>query len=255
MEVPFKASFEEAKSYDKAANIVLWISTCILVIAFVLQSISKELQPISELINAINCFFIVGFAVLEFVTNYFFFEASTQKRNDFVDNSFETAYAEENTSNYFTNDNVEKGMYKMAVNGFENSLFTYNIAKRMLKSLWMKNAIIAILFILLAVLGFNSAFVMLLQLTLPLLLIYQALKHTLFVTRIKRIFEGYRRLFQDLKDSNEKESKYPEMLLHVIEYESTLSWGSILLDSKIYDSLNPELSVKWDQIKLRYNIR
>ncbi len=254
MIIPFKNSFDNAKTYDKYANNVLYISTIIIIIAFILQVANENWKYISEILNSINCFFIVAFAVLEFITKSIFAEASSQKRYDYIDNSFETSFSEENSENYYSNDNIEKGIYKMAVNGFENSYFTYNIAKKMIKSLWIKNTLIAIIFIFLAIMGFNSAFVMILQLSLPLILLNQAIKHTVFVNRINKIYENYRRLFQDLKSNTNRELKNPEILINVIEYESTLSWGSILLDTTIYNELNDELSEKWEEMKLNYQI-
>jgi hypothetical protein len=254
MIVPFRASFDKAKWYDKFANICLWTSSGILVFSFLVQSISPEYKTISDNINGINCFFILAYALLSFITNNTFYNASTQKRYDFIDNSFETSFSEDLSINYFSNDNIENGIYKMAVNGFENSLFSYNIAKEMLSPLWTKNIFIGILFVSLAIAGFNSAFVMMLQLTLPLLLVNQAIKLTIFVSRMQNIHENYRRLFQNLKVEKNRDNKKPEILINVIEYEAALSWGCVLLDSKIYEKLNPSLSKKWEEIKKTYEI-
>ncbi len=108
--------------------------------------------------------------------------------------------------------------------------------------------------LLFAILGYNNAFILLIQLTLPILLLQQAIKHTLFVYRIKRVYENYRRLFNDLKDESDSKRKRPEIILNVLDYETTLTYGSILLDSKIYDKLNPSLSLKWNQMKSDYKI-
>ncbi|MCP4705234.1 MAG: hypothetical protein GY865_11540, partial [candidate division Zixibacteria bacterium] len=215
MMTPFKKTFDNAKSYDKYANICLWLSLIIMILPFVIQYINKDWKFISEIINAINCFFILSYAIFQLITDNISYEASTQKRIDFIDNSFETSFSEENSNGYYSNDDIEKGVYKMAINGFENSLFTYNIAKRMIKPLWMKNAIIGMLFAFLAIEGYNNAFIMLLQLSLPLLLLNQAIKHTLFVTRINKVYENYRRLFQDLKNNTNKEVKKPEIIINV----------------------------------------
>jgi len=255
MLIPFKNSFDNAKSYDQYANIVLYVSSLILVGTFMIKTINPAWEPISNIINSINCFFIVAYAVLKFITNNTFYEASIHKRFDFVDNSFDTTFSEENSRNYYSNDNIEKGIYKMAVNGFENCLFTYNIAKCMLKSLWLKNIIIALLFIFFGIFGYNNAFVLLIQLSLPLLLLNQAIMHTLFVSRIDKVFESYRRMFQDLKNNNNKDNKNPEIIINVIEYESTISTGCILLNSKIYNKLNTVLSEKWEAMKLKYEIK
>lgn len=251
---PYKGSFEQSKSFSKYAEISLWISTILLMVAYALKTINPDWINISELITNINCFFIVAFAILSFISEMIFYQASIQRREDFIDNSFETTIAENRSTEYYTNENIASGVYKMAVNGFENSLFTYNIANKMTALLWVKNIVFAILILSFAVFGYNGAFILLIQLTLPILLLQQAIKHTLFVYRMKRVFENYRRLFNDLKNINDSEVKSPEIILNVLDYETTLTNGSILLSSKLYDKLNPTLSTRWIELKHEYNI-
>ncbi len=251
---PYKGSFEQSKSFSSYAEITLWISTGLLIIAYLLKETNISWLYISEFILNINCFFIVAFAILSFISETVFYQASIQRREDFIDNSFETTLAENRSEEYYTNDSITSGIYKMAVNGFENSLFTYNIAKKMTTPLWLKNIGFAVLILTFSIFGYNSAFTLLIQLTLPILLLQQAIKHTLFVYRIKRVYENNRRLFNDLKNLNDSKHKRPEIILNVLDYETTLTYGSILLSSKIYDELNPTLSVKWEEIKQQYNI-
>ena len=125
----------------------------------------------------------------------------------------------------------------------------------MLKSLWFKNIVFITLFIFLALVGEKNAALLLIQLTLPLLLLNQSIKLSLYIYRIRRIYENYRRIFQDLNKINNKDYKNPEIIINVIEYESTLSWGGILLSTKKYNKLNPELSKKWEENKIKYGIK
>jgi len=251
---PYRGSFEQSKSFSKYSEITLWISTILLVIAFALKEFNADWSNISGVITNINCFFIVAFAVLSFISETIFYQASIQRREDFIDNSFETTLAENRSQEYYTNDNIASGIYKMAVNGFENSLFTYNIAKKMTAPLWLKNILFAVLILSFSIFGYSSAFTLLIQLTLPILLLQQAIKHTLFVYRIKRVFENNRRLFNDLKNLNDSKQKRPEIILNVLDYETTLTYGAILLNSKIYNEMNPSLSITWNEIKQEYNI-
>tara|TARA_R110002072_G_scaffold301548_1_gene481500 strand:+ start:1196 stop:1969 length:774 start_codon:yes stop_codon:yes gene_type:complete len=251
---PYKGSFEQSKSFNSYAEITLWVSSVLLVIAFIIKEINPNWSNVSEVITNINCFFIVAFAILSFISETIFYQASIQRREDFIDNSFETTLAENRSQEYYTNDNITSGIYKMAVNGFENSLFTYNIAKKMTAPLWFKNILFAILILTFSIFGYSSAFTLLIQLTLPILLLQQAIKHTLFVYRIKRVFENNRRLFNDLKNLNNSKHKRPEIILNVLDYETTLTYGAILLNSKIYDEMNPSLSVIWNKLKQEYNI-
>jgi general stress protein CsbA len=251
---PYKGSFDQAKVFNKYAQIALWISTLLIIIAFSLKTYNTNWFAISDLVSNINCFFIISYATLTFISEVIFYQASVQRREDFIDNSFNTTIAEDRSVEYYTNENIANGIYKMAVNGFENSLFTFNIASKMTSKLWIKNIIFAILILAFAVFGYNNAFVLLIQMTLPILLLQQAIKQTLFVYRIKRVFENYRRMFNDLKANLDSKHKRPEIILNVLEYETTITYGAILLDSKIYEKLDPELSIKWTDLKHEYKI-
>ena len=251
---PYFGSFEQSKSFNKYAELTLWISTILLIVAFILKAYNPNWSKYSELMSNINCFFIISYAILSFIADNIFYQASIQRREDFIDNSFKTTIAEQRSVDYYTNDNIVAGIYKMAVNGFENSLFTYNISNKMTTSLWIKNVVFAILILLFAIFGYNNAFILLIQLTLPILLLQQAIKHTLFVYRIKRVYENYRRLFNDLRNESDSKLKRPEILLNVLDYETTLTYGAILLDSDIYNKLNSDLSAKWNNMKTEYKI-
>lgn len=58
--------------------------------------------------------------------------AANERRKGFIDNSLGTKLLEKPVLNYYDNDSIEKGPYKMLVNCYENCFFTYNIIKVML---------------------------------------------------------------------------------------------------------------------------
>jgi len=252
--IPFRASFDQAKSFEKYSNIILLISTLILIINFLINSYYPKINEFASFLNNINCFFIIAYSILSFLKNFTFFDASSFRRYDFVDNSFQTKFGEKKSKEYYTNDTVEEGIYKMAVNSFENCLFSYNISKKMTFTLWVKNIIFAIVIIGFAIFGFNNILILLIQLTLPLFLLHDAIKLQVFVYRIKRTLENFRRLFNDLSNTSNIQQKEPEIILNVLDYETAIVSGAVLLDSKIYNQLNPELSTDWNRIKKEYSI-
>ena len=252
---PYSKVFEQSKCFYKYAELSLWISTILLGVIFVLDKCNIILKDDVILISSFNCFFVIYYAIISFISDFIFYQASIQRREDFIDNSFKTTLAEHRSDGYYSNDNINAGIYKMAVNGFENSLFTYKIASEMTLKLWIKTVLFVILFLIFAVYGCNNAFILVVQLTLPILLLQQAVKHTLFVYRIQRVFENYRGLFNALRNGSVSKQKIPEIIHIVLDYETTLTYGAIMLDSKIYNTLNPELSSEWNQIKLTYNIQ
>lgn len=252
---PYSKIFEKSVSFYKCAEIALWVSTILLGAIFVLDKYNIILKDDVILLSSFNCFFVIIYAIISFISDFIFYQASIQRREDFIDNSFKTTLAEHRSDGYYSNDNINAGIYKMAINGFENSLFTYKIASKMTLKLWIKNVLFVILFLLFAVYDCNKAFILVIQLTLPILLLQQAVKHTLFVYRIQRVFDNYRRLFNALRNESVSKQRIPEIIHIVLDYETTLTYGAIMLDSKIYDKLNPELSNEWNLMKSSYNIQ
>ena len=61
--------------------------------------------------------------------------AANERRKGFIDNSLGTKLLEKPVLNYYDNDSIEKGPYKMLVNCYENCFFTYNIINTTLKNL------------------------------------------------------------------------------------------------------------------------
>lgn len=171
-----------------------------------------------------------------------------------VDHAFETNFSGEKSTGYFNAQGVNKGVYKLSVLTFENSLFTSEIAKRMTYTKWGVTILIALVFIFSAALGNKWLVNDILQIAATGVLIQQAIRLQQFSDRMASIHSDFKALFNDLKDMTDKSPKEGEMLRNILNYESTHSWGSILLDSKLFNKLNPELSVKWDRIKQNYNI-
>lgn len=252
---PFKETFDKAKNFNKHANFSLITSTVLFVAEFLIKQFFEDTASILVIITTLNCLFIIIYAVLIFLAEFFHYNASLHRRYDFIDNSFGSANAETRSSNYYTNEDIAHGIYKMAVNGFENVLFTYKISKEMLWPLWIKTALLVLIVIAVALSDLNNILVLLIQISLPIILIQQAIKHTLFVSRINRVFEKYRCLFSNMKDAMNLEYLKTETIASVLDYETALTYGAILLDSKIYNKLNPSLSEEWNKIKIEYNIK
>lgn len=251
---PHKDDFERAKKWNSISSFSIWVSAGTIFLAYCIRNIEYAAVSAS-LINMASCFFIVLFVLSDFMKNHNLRTASVKKREDFIDNSFETSISKEKSINYFTNDRIRSGIYKMGVNSFENVLFTYEISKKMLCGVWVKNVLFAFLFIVFAILGFSNAIILLIQLSLPILLLQQAIGHTVFVNRVEQVYENFRKLFNELKYLKFDEQKFPIIIHCVMEYETALSWANILLSSKVYEKLNPTLSTKWEKIKEEYEIK
>lgn len=251
--VPFKNNFDTAKKHDKWATIILYVSTTLLIGGFILSQNANASPLTIRSIEILNCITIVLYSILWFIVDYIHYGAEIYRREDLVDNSFGCLLAENRTSDYYTNDDLKSGLYKMGVNNFESCFFSYEIAKRELYQLWIKTVCLVVIFLFIAICGYDECLIFIIQLSIPIVLLQQAIKHTFFVSRLKNVLCRYRILFNRLKNSS-NENHSPEIMRNILEYETLISWGNILLNDKIYRQMNASLSKEWESIKERYSI-
>ncbi len=253
--VPFKKDFTIVNCFERAGRYILLLSTLLLILSYLLDTDSPNCKAISDCVDRINCILIVGYATIEiYIDNFGFFNSSVKKREDFMDNSFNCSIGIKKSENYFSNNKLEASVYKMGVNCFENNLFSYHIAKEMLPIKLVKCITICLIIIGCAICGYDNTIILLIQLILPILLIKDTIKHAIFVNRLEKNLKSFCRIFNHLKNGN-KNAYIPEVICNVMDYEAILTWGSIILDSKIFNSLNPSLSKEWESMKNEYNIK
>jgi hypothetical protein len=70
--------------------------------------------------------------------------------------------------------------------------------------------------------------------------------------RSKHILDSFRELYS-IKEAK-KNTRESKMLLLTHEYETLISWAGVLLNEKIYEKNNKQLSEEWNKIKAEYGI-
>jgi hypothetical protein len=250
--VPYQKSFDNTRKLSFCQNIVLVIITICSIVQIFLNV--YDISCGENALTVISSFFIVIYLVLEVLVNDFFYNSGKKKRLDLIDHAFETHFTGEKSSGYFNSGNTPKGVYKLAVQSFENSLFTSEISKRMLLKSWGITSIIFIVFIFSAFIGSQLLVNSLVQFAATGILIQQSIKLQLFSNRMNLVLNDFKQLFSDMRNLDDKSSKEGEMVKNILNYETTHSWGSILADSKIFNQLNPSLSATWEDMKRSYNI-
>lgn len=250
--VPYKKDFDLVSLVDKISNSILW-SSVVASIATIIISYSKIEQTteniLTTVLNSIICFLAVSYFLSDIISNYLFQKAEAKRRDDFFDNSLNTSHSEENSNEYFTNDNIMPSIKKMGVNCFENSFFTKSISEKMLKPMIINSIVVFLLFLILAITN-NHLFVTALQIALPYTIIQQTIRLFVFHNRIENICKRFRQIFT----THNKKNITKSILHNVSSYETTLSWACIKLDSKLFNKMNDELSEKWNKIKTKCNI-
>ena len=151
--VPHQNSFDVAKKFETWQSRVLLLSTSFTVISIILNNFHYKIKfvEVPEIINWLNIFssiFAVAYIVLDILINDKFCSAGKEKRLDLIDHAFNTNYTGEKSVGYFNADGISSGVYKLAVLAFENSLFTSEVAKKMLVKKWGITIGITLIFIL-----------------------------------------------------------------------------------------------------------
>jgi hypothetical protein len=252
--VPHQHLMDRSKTFERVSGIFIIVSSVLSIILVAMSSDWSQDDYIIKALNAINCAAIFLVFLFETLFNYFFYIAGTAKRLDFIDNSLGTDFTDSKSQEYFSNDKLPKGIFKMAVNCFENSFFTSQVSSKMLVTSWIKVIAVVLIFVFSAAWGERQIVLTLFQLSLPIMMAQNVVRLTQFSTRISGIYQSFLVLFNDIKQSKSHNTKEPEMLKLIMDYQTTLSWGGILLDSKIFNSINPKLSKDWEEIKKKYEI-
>ena len=90
-----------------------------------------------------------------------------------------------------------------------------------------------------------------LQLALPISIIAELIKIIYYNNYVSEVFENFKKIFSCVDQKNIDN----QILSNVLNYEKTLSYFCVNLNSKIYSEMNGELSKDWIEIKERYEIK
>lgn len=250
--VPHSISYETVDRLNKYANIILYVSTA-LSIGISLLSFLLLLPPLQATLIVINSLMACIFVYLDNRANYIFTKAEMKRRLDWLDNSFQTNFSGKKSQNYFTNDHLSPGLYKLSVNCFENSFHTQFIVSKMLPAIMLQTIIIVLLFIISAFIGNSGIIRLFFELALPAVLVQRLIKAIFFSNRIADVHDRFKCLFNDLM-KHDFESKTAEALRDILEYETTLAWASTPLDSKLFFKYQDHLAEEWNLLKNEYQI-
>jgi hypothetical protein len=254
-----KSNYERVADINKKKMSILYTSTIITLLLTInekyeFSSSYNVFEDYIPVIIAINLMLIVGYLVLDFRATYIFSRAERTRTLQYLDNSFDTNFAGRKVENYFTQDKLNPGFYKLAVNCFENLFHTLTVIKEMQSKVYIKAIVIVLVFVFSAAVGDKGIVRSLIEAILPLVLIQDAIKLSYFISRLENLTDNFKTFFTLIKttDFNNKE---PEAMRYVIEYETILAWASMPTDSKVFYKLQNQLASEWEELKGQYNIK
>jgi hypothetical protein len=251
--IPYSVSYETVEKLNKYADVLLYFSTAMSIIITLLGYFG--LQPgLKTALIVINIIFICLYVFLDNRANYIFTKAEMKRRLDWLDNSFGTNFSGKRSQGYFTNEHLSPGLYKLAVNCFENSFHSQFVLSKMTTGILVRTILIVLIFISSSYFGNREIFRMFFELSLPAILIQKMARVLYFSSRMCDVQDKLKSLFNDLLQLG-FENKTAEALRDILEYETALSWASTPLSSKVFFKYKDQLATEWEQMKVEYKIQ
>lgn len=250
--VPYSVSYETVERLNKHADILLYTTTALSIVISVLGYF--DLFPgLRTTLIGVNILLICIYIFLDNRANYIFTKAEMKRRLDWLDNSFGTNFSGKRSQGYFTNEHLSPGLYKLAVNCFENGHHTHFIISKMLGRIIVQTIVIILIFIASAYIGNREIIRMFFELSLPAILFQKLIKALYFSSRIADVQDRFKLLFNDLMKVG-FENKTAEALRDILEYETALSWASTPLSSRVFKKYQNSLASDWEELKTEYQI-
>ncbi|MCU0440605.1 MAG: hypothetical protein MUC49_22140 [Raineya sp.] len=210
-----------------------------------------------DFINLLNIIGILAYFTIEIIIEYILLPlAESKRRDDFIDNSFGSIISINSSVDYYDNDEVSIGLYKTAVNLFENCFFTHSLANKMTAE---KISIASFVFIIISIFayyGFKDVPIALtfLQTIFSANILGGIIKHLILINSLSKIHDSWIMLFHT-ENLKKNISKYETRIYRYwLQYETLHSKINPNIPSSLFKKHNPTLTDEWKKIKSRYNI-
>lgn len=255
----FSPQFELFKITNRLSTInqnIFWFILLLSIIPVIFKDNGLILQS-NDLLNILNIILLCVFFTVESIIDLILLpQADSKRRDDFIDNSFGTKLSPTNSVDFYDNDEINTGLYKTAVNLFENCFFTYSLVKLLTTKKIIWPIVLLFVSIVLAFYGFkNVPFALTILQTLFSANILGALiKHLILINRLSTIFEGWLLLFQNPNIKANTVDFQPLIYKFWLQYETLLSKINAGVPNSIFNNQNERLTKEWKELKVKYNI-
>jgi hypothetical protein len=249
--VPFKVNFELVKKIDGMLQWLLYLSVILSIAILIIGKWFKSAEDtyatnLNYTVGTLALFFFLGDVGKRFLLQL----AEQRRRRDFIDNSLNTNLSDYHSEGYYSNEELDPGVYKMGVNCFENSFFSMSISERMIRGLVIQSLFVVGIFSLLIMETDKVTIATFLQFALPYTVLQQTIITIIYYFQINSIFNYFKLLF-----GSAQEQKRDLLIIHnVINYESTIAWAGVILNDQLFHAMNDQLSEKWQRIKQEHHI-
>lgn len=240
----------------KISNCTFWLILVLSVLPVALNKFCSD-HNLMHLVNILNMIGITIYFILEIVIEYILLPiADSKRRDDFIDNSFGSMIATNASIGYYDNDDLNPGLYKVAVNLFENCYFTYALIRIMTTRKIVTPSVMLLLIGTIAYYGFKEVpfALTILQTLFSTSILGELIKHMILINRLSNIQDAWVSLFH-LEDLKNNTTQYqPQIYRYWLQYETLNSKINANIPEVVFQRNNPQLTKEWKKMKLRYKI-
>ncbi len=230
----------------------------LLVAALSILALAVERTTYPRLYDLVQGAFVVGVLALFFlglgIRLYWTPRADDKRRQDLLSNSFAVALTHEQTSGYYNNDQTNP-LRRLCASLLENSFFSKNVTLKMAHGKRIRVAVYALIWIVALLnratdLALSAAMA---QAIFSEQIISRWVRLEWLRMRFERVYEHLYRLVQTTTNFNKEEFRVRVMEAFG-EYETGKGYGGITLSARIFERINPSLSLEWAEIRKALNI-
>ena len=255
-QLPYEISYTRLKRCRSIETVLLWITLVIPIILVIIPYIVVNGRNCTDLFNILSYISIISYALLYIIVEIIMQPmVASSRRKGFIDNSLGSHFLNKPVTNYYDNDTIDLGPYRMLVNCFENWFFTYRLVKATLLKEVLFSSLAFLFLLFFAFYGFgNYRFAMpLLQLFLSTSFFIKTVYHIIFYFRLSALYKRFKEYFSRTKVS--KKEIIQEAFFMVLEYESTLAYNKSEISDAVYKKMNLELTEDWNNMKILNKIK
>ncbi|WP_413475874.1 hypothetical protein [Staphylococcus equorum] len=247
------SKYKTINNFNKTKEILFCLSLIVSVTAEIIENSIWKYYLIICFILVLIIFFLVD----NILTVWLVPKIEGMRKTHLLSNSLDISLNDEKTKNYYNNTSTPS-IYRLGLNVFENSLFSFEVSKKMLHKERCKAIIsLGILIILVLIRSTHIEVILfLVQFLFGTSIINSWLKLESYKCETEKIYNQCRAIYL----SNNKEQELTKLnvskILDVtIEYEALKARTGVILSTKIFNKINPRVSEKWKEIKRELKLK
>lgn len=257
--VPQENYFEKAEKWNAGLNVCRIAIVLVSIITIVMTHFELELLFVKDTITVILlCLTIINiYGKCRFSSLYR--RAEQIRRKGFLDNAFGTKMVDIESEGYYDTEDIKPGFKRFLANLHENCLYSSRISEKMFVTSEKKLIIsfILVLIILVSNLCEMQIIVALIDLLIAADVFeeYRSLKT--FSEETNKILDECINIWGSYAERyyNPDDKTMARIMKAYSDYETTLAYESIMLDEKIFNTMNKRLEQEWEDIKKRYDMK